>query len=95
MSTYELMVIVPTIGDSGTTETAVEIVEAVVKKAGGKVKLVEEMGEKQLAYRIMKNDRGLYFLFEVKINSEKAKELHKQLRLQRNLLRYLLIKLDV
>ena len=72
------------------TDGFVELVET----NGGKVTKREHWGLKNLAYRIKKNRKGHYVLFNLDAPSDAVLELERNQRLHEDVLRYLTIRLD-
>ena len=60
-----------------------------VKEHGGEVKKREYWGLKNLAYRIKKNRKGHYVLFNLDAPAEAVVELERQMRLNEDVIRYL------
>ena len=60
-----------------------------VKEHGGEVKKREYWGLKNLAYRIKKNRKGHYMLFNLDAPAEAVVELERQMRLNEDIIRYL------
>ena len=60
-----------------------------VKEQGGEVKKREYWGLKNLAYRIKKNRKGHYVLFNLDAPAEAVVELERQMRLNEDVIRYL------
>lgn len=76
-------------------KNAVEKVINEVKKTAGEVKndKLTELGEKKFAYKIKKEQSGNYIVWE--FESEKISlDLEAKLRLNDNVLRHLLVRLD-
>ena len=63
-----------------------------VKKSFTKIGKEDLWGSRSLAYPIKKNTSGYYVHFEIEAEPEKAKELDKILKLEEDILRYLLIR---
>lgn len=95
MAAYELVVITPLEGESLGQDGLTKLLETILKKVGGKVQFVEDLGERQLVYRIKGYERGHYLVYEVEAEKNKIKELNKQLKLQKAILRYLIIQKEV
>ena len=85
---YELTVIFP------LTLKEKEKVREELKKEQEKVAKIEketDWGEKKLAYPIKKNERGHFYFYELKANPEKIKSFEEWLKLNENILRYLIV----
>ena len=55
---------------------------------------VEELGKKKLAYEIKKFNTGYYFYYEIEANKETIEEFDRVARLNENLLRHLIIRVE-
>jgi small subunit ribosomal protein S6 len=89
---YEFTVVIrPDLGQQKEKEVIEEIKDFVSRKVG---LIIEEKnwGEKELAYRIKRYDRGKYFYFEYKSTGEGEQELRKFLETHDDVLRYLIVK---
>ena len=60
----------------------------------GKILSTKSWGKKELSYLINKEKEGEYLFLEIEIEPEKGGEIEKRLRLEENVLRYLLIRKD-
>ena len=85
---YELTVIFP------LTLKEKEKAREELKKEQEKVAKIEketDWGEKKLAYPIKKNERGHFYFYELRTSPEKIKTLEGWLKLNENILRYLIV----
>ena len=64
----------------------------IVKKNDGDVVKLENWGLMNLSYLIKKNKKGNYIHFKIKANGKILSELKKNQKIDKNLLRYLTIK---
>lgn len=92
MRNYELTVILP----GGTTaakkkSTQVKI-EKMVKTLKGKTGRVEDWGERELAYAINKKNTGIFLHFRLELEASAAQTIAGKLKLEEEIIRYLLIK---
>ena len=62
----------------------------------GKAKVLEEkaMGQRELAYEIKKFATGYYYLFVVEANKETEQEFNRIARINENLLRHIIVKVE-
>jgi len=67
---------------------------SVMESLGGKVEKREHWGLKTLAYRIKKNRKGHYVLFNFDASGDAVQELERRMRLSEDVLRYLTIRID-
>lgn len=67
---------------------------AVIAENGGKVTKREDWGLRNLAYKIQKNRKGYYMMFNVDAPAKAIIELERLERIDENLLRFLTVKVD-
>lgn len=90
---YELMLILnPDLRESEVKKKLKEIVDA-VEKGNGKVVHEDFWGKKPMAYRLKKKDEGIYMIYNLELPSEFLAELRHMLRIEKEVLRSLIIKL--
>lgn len=94
MANYELMLIVdPAISEEARTKT-LNWVKALLKESEAKITKEDIWGDKKLAYKINKSERGFYVLFQLELNWVKIKEMNSTLNLDKNIWRYMFVKQD-
>ncbi len=64
----------------------------IVEKNEGKVLLTQDWGLLNLSYVIKKNKKGNYIHFKIKADGNAIKDLEKNERIDKNLLKYLTVK---
>ena len=67
---------------------------ALIEEKGGKVTKREYWGLRNIAYRMKKNRKGHYVLFNIDAPSEAIDELDRQLRLNEDVLRHLVVRVE-
>ena len=62
----------------------------------GKAKVIEEkaMGQRELAYEIKKFNTGYYFLYIVEASKETQQEFNRVARINENIIRHLIVKVE-
>ncbi len=65
-----------------------------IEDNGGKITKRENWGIRSLAYRIKKNRKGHYILFNMDAPSAAVSEMERLMRINEDILRYLTIRLD-
>jgi small subunit ribosomal protein S6 len=91
---YELgFVIHPEVDQSDVTE-AVDKVGQYVTAGGGEVTSVDVWGRRTLAYPIRKQKEGTYVFLHTQLDPQAIKELERRLKLDEEILRHLLIRLE-
>lgn len=94
MNKYELMLIVnPTLSEEDRDESMKNL-QAIFKRNKVKVVSKDVWGDKKLAYKINKSNRGFYVLFELDFDGKLIKEISKQMNLDRNIWRYMFSKIE-
>ncbi|MBR1937241.1 MAG: 30S ribosomal protein S6 [Bacilli bacterium] len=94
MNKYEIMFIVrPDLEEADIKKVAEEMKKVLTSK---KAKIVEEkaMGQRELAYEINKHNTGYYYLFVVEASKEAEQEFNRVARINENLLRHLIVKVE-
>ncbi len=94
MQRYELMVILKVMLPDETREAAQSKIINMVKDLGGKVTNTDVWGKRHLAYQINGLDEGYYIVFNCELPTDKAKALNDKLQLDRDILRFMLTKVD-
>ena len=94
MNKYEIMFVVK----PNLEETVIKKVAEEMKKVltDAKAKIIEEktIGQKELAYEINKFNTGYYFLLTVEASKEAEQEFNRVARINENLLRHIIVKVE-
>lgn len=93
MSFYETVFIVRQDTSTQQVENLADQFSAILNSQGGKVTKRESWGLRNLAYRIKKNRKGHYILFNIDAPAEALHEMERQMRLNEDILRYLTVSL--
>lgn len=86
---YELAVIYQ-VGDQSAPEKVVEL----IKKAGGQIKRETTWEERDLAYPIKKQTRGVYTFYELDIPGQAINQIESSFNITDGILRHLITKID-
>ncbi len=89
MRQYELMLVFRPSADH-TAKNREEFVKKLVDSLGGTVKNVTDWGKKQLAYPIAKQTEGVYMIVAIDGEALKVADIEKYMKLQHEVIRYLL-----
>ena len=92
MRNYELTVILPGKATPAKKKAAQEKVEKAITDLKGKVGKVEELGEIDLTYKIKKETSGIFLHFALELEAKGAKALADTLKMESEIIRYLLIR---
>ena len=92
--TYEVMYIVnpETAGDK--IEKLNDAVGKLIKKEGGEVVRMDDIGLRNLAYPIQKKTEGHYVLFEIEGSGQEIAELERRMRVNDMVMRYITVRVD-
>ncbi len=92
MRNYELVVVIDGKATAAKKKTVTEKLDKLVKASKGTLGKAKDWGVKDLAYVINKSTTGAYLIFPVELDGLGAKEVGNKLRLEDDLIRYLLIR---
>ncbi len=90
---YEMMVIVRPDLTQKQTEAELEALRGFIKAQKGEIYHEDLWGMRALAYPIKKHTSGYYAIFYFEIDGNELKEISKNIRLESNTLRHLVVKL--
>lgn len=90
MKAYELAVVFR--HEAELYKKGLETVREDVTRFGGLIEKEEDLGERVLAYPIKKETSGHYTVFQMKLDPAQVKEFDRHLRLDPNILKFLIIK---
>ncbi|MBQ6135227.1 MAG: 30S ribosomal protein S6 [Bacilli bacterium] len=94
MNKYEMMFIVrPDMEEAEIKKTA-EGMKKVLTDLKAKVLEEKAMGQRELAYEIKKFATGYYYLFVVEASKEAEQEFNRIARINENLLRHIIVKVE-
>jgi len=71
-----------------------EKVEGIITKNGGKITKKDNWGKRKLAYKINKQDWGIYVFYEVSVDGAKINKINQSLRITEEVMRYLIVSLE-
>lgn len=92
MRTYELTLIVDPDLTSENQKKLLAKIKKLIEELEGKVGKTNEWGKKEFAYPIKKKNLGYYFFWEIKLPEKEAGNFDKKLKLEEEVMRYLLVK---
>lgn len=91
---YEMVYIIPATLEEEAAATLQDRFIQTIGAFDGTLDRVEPWGRRTLAYPIRKNFEGIYTLLRFTMRPDGADELDRFLRLNENILRYLIIRTD-
>ncbi|MDO5063033.1 MAG: 30S ribosomal protein S6 [Peptostreptococcaceae bacterium] len=93
MKNYELVYVLRPAIEDEAKEAVLDKVKAIIE-ASGEVDQVDVWGVKRLAYEIQKLREGYYVLVSFKATVDVPKELDRNLKINDNVIRHMVINLD-
>ena len=94
MAFYETVFIARQDITSAQAETLAETYSQLITDNGGKVTKTEHWGLKTLAFRMNKNRKGHYVLFNIDAPAAAIAELERTMRINEDVIRYLTLRVD-
>ncbi len=92
MNNYEGMFIIKQDLDKDLKKKTLDFISAAITKEGGNVKDISEWGRNKLAYKIKRQNEGLYVLSHFSLPQEKLDKVQKSYNLNEEILKTLIIK---
>lgn len=92
MNKYELTLVLDGKGGSAKKKKVTEALEKLLKILKAEIKESKEWGVKELAYKIGKSETGLFLYFELEMEPSAVKQLNEKLRVDPDIIRYLIVK---
>ena len=94
MPFYESVLIARQDISAGQVDTLADDMEKIITDNGGNVARREYWGLRSLAYRMKKNRKGHYVMFNLDAPSDAIQEMERNLRLHEDVLRYITIRVE-
>ena len=94
MRNYEGVIILNAELNTDAAKGVVTQVQEMVTKNGGRMDGLQEWGKRRLAYKIGKRQEGIYLVMNFQLDSKQTKKLEQALRLNDQVLRFLLVNKD-
>ena len=91
---YELMFIVRPDMVEEEQDRLISTLESAVSSSGGKVKSMERMGKRRLAYTVRRFHDGIYILLTVEGGGALIHELERRLRVTEPVIKFLTVRID-
>ena len=93
MNNYELVYVLRPAIEDEEKDAVLDKVKAIIEESG-EVAKVDVWGVKRLAYEIQKLREGYYVLVEFKATTDVPKELARNLKINDNVIRHMVINVD-
>ena len=75
-------------------ERTTEKIEKIITGLGGKIDATDSWGKRKLAYKIKKQDWGLYIFFQITIDPAQVQAIDNSLRITDEVMRYIIVSLE-
>ena len=75
-------------------ESATQKVEKIIESAKGKITKKDNWGKRKLAYKIKKQDWGIYVFYQVHLDPSEVNTIESTLRITEEVMRYLIVSLE-
>lgn len=92
MNNYELTVVLDGKASPAKKTAVTKSIEKILTMGKGKLGKVEDWGTKDLAYKIAKSTTGVFLHMPVSMESSFVKQLDNKLKMEENVIRYLIVK---
>ena len=94
MKRYESIIIINPNQDDQGVKAIIDKFSDLINKIG-KLKSVEEMGKRRLAYEIQKHREGIYILFNFDAQPDSIAELERNYRITDEIIKFIVVRKDV
>ncbi len=95
MNKYEIMFIVRPDIDEETRKNTVATLEKILTSNKSTITLTKELGQMEFAYEIKKFKSGYYYLYNIETsNADATKEFDRVARINENVIRHLVLKME-
>ncbi len=92
MANYEMMVIVNPKISEDERNASIDELKKLFKTNSVKIEKEDVWGDKKMAYKINKSDRGFYILFDLDLDGKLITTMSKTINLNKNIWRYMFVK---
>ena len=93
MNKYEIMFILKS-NEEEAIKNEVSSLKAIITDMNGEITNEKEMGNRKLAYSINKEVNGYYYVMNVNANNDAIAEFDRKAKINENVIRHLIIRLD-
>jgi len=95
MESYELTLVLPEKTTPAKKKSVQDLVEKLVKTLKGQISKLDDWGELELSYKIAGNYSGVFLHYLLELEKQVVKDINAKLRLEEDVIRYLLVKKEV
>lgn len=91
MNKYELTLVISSKVEEEVKNATLDKAKALIERFGGNITDIEDAGKKRLAYEIQKMREGFYYFVKFEAEPTAPAEIESRIRIQDNVLRYLIV----
>ena len=95
MENYELTLVLPEKTTPAKKKSVQDLIEKLIKTLKGKITKIDDWGELALSYKILDNNAGIFLHYWLELDKQVVKDIDAKLRLDEDVIRYLLVKKEV
>lgn len=88
---YEALAILKPAGTDAEMAQSVKLLEEPIRKVGGQIDNSASWGRRRLAYRISRQNEGVYHLLQFRLVPAQLDEVKRALRLNEHIIRFLIL----
>jgi len=92
MRKYELVIVLDGKATAAKKKAVSEKLEKLTESIKGKLGKAKDWGVKDLSYKLKKSTTGVFLIFPLELDGPSVKEMTNNLRLQEDVIRYLLVR---
>ncbi len=92
MVNYELMLIINPSLSEDENKSVLESVKSTLAEESAKITKEDIWGEKKMAYKINKSEKGFYVLFELEMDGTSIEKINGIFNLNQDIWRYMFVK---
>ena len=75
-------------------ESTTTKVEKIITDLGGKIDKKDNWGKRKLAYKVNKQDWGIYVFYNIEVDPAKVSDINQALRITEEVMRYLIVSTE-
>lgn len=93
MRDYEMVFIIAPVIEDEKIQEVIDKVDGWIKAGNGEVTKVDLWGRRKLAYPIQRFSEGTYVLLNIRLEPTALGELERNIKLDTNIIRYMLVRI--
>ena len=94
MNKYEMTLVISSKIEEDARNAVLDKAKALIERFGGNITNIEDAGKKRLAYEIQKMNEAFYYFIQFEAQPTAPAEIESRIRIQDNVLRYLIVSIE-